>query len=72
MTDRQLVSVEEGAYKLGISSWTLRSWAYKGRIASVKLSTRLLFDVSELQRLIAEGERPRTTLNTARKESYKV
>jgi hypothetical protein len=61
----QLVNVDEGAKRLAVSPWTLRSYAYKGVIASVKLGpasskgTRLLFEVDELDRFIAENRRPR-------------
>ena len=59
MHNRQLIGVEEAAHNLGISPWTLRSWAYKGKVASVKISTRLLFDRAEIERVICEHERPR-------------
>ena len=55
-----MVSVEEGAHLLGdISPWTLRSWAYKGLVASHKIGTRLMFDRAEIDRVINESERPR-------------
>ena len=59
MQSRQLIGVDEAAHNLGLSPWTLRAWAYKGKIASVKISTRLLFDKAEIARVIAENERPR-------------
>jgi hypothetical protein len=58
--NRELVGLEEAARILGgVSIWTLRSWAYKGKVASHKLSTRLMFDRAELDRVISESERPR-------------
>ena len=57
--EAQLVSVYDGAKMLGISVWTLRSYAYKGLVESVKLGTRLMFEVRELERFIAENTRPR-------------
>ena len=55
----QLIGVAEGAKKLGVSIWTLRSYAYKGVVASVKIGTRLMFEEGELDRYIAENTRPR-------------
>ncbi len=56
---RQLVSVDDAAQILGLSHWTLRGWATKGIIASHRISTRLMFDRDEIDRLIRERERPR-------------
>jgi excisionase family DNA binding protein len=56
---RQLISVYEAADMLGLSPWTMRAHAYKGRISSHKIGTRLLFDRAEIERVIAESERPR-------------
>jgi predicted site-specific integrase-resolvase len=54
----KLLGVQECAEHLGISPWTVRRYAYNGTVASVKLSTRLLIPVSEIERLIAERMRP--------------
>jgi hypothetical protein len=43
----------------GVSKWTWRSYAYKGRIESVKISDRLLIPLKEIRRVITEGTRPR-------------
>lgn len=56
---RQLISVDNAARILGLSHWTLRQWATKGIIASHRVSTRLMFDRCELDRVIRESERPR-------------
>lgn len=45
-----------------ISRWTVRQWAYTGRIASVKLGGpkgRLLIPISEIERVFRESLRPR-------------
>lgn len=42
----------------GISRWTVRRWAYDGKIGSVKMGRRLMIPVSELDRLVTEGTRP--------------
>jgi hypothetical protein len=44
------------------SSWTVRNWAYSGKITSVKVGGpkgRLLIPISEIERIIAEGTRLR-------------
>jgi excisionase family DNA binding protein len=44
---------------LGLKSpRTLYKWAYEGRIPSVKIGRLTRFRRSDLDRLIAEGERP--------------
>ena len=54
-----LLGVSEAEAISGVSKWTWRRWAYDGKIASVKLESRLLIPVSEISRLIAENTRPR-------------
>lgn len=56
---RKLLGVVEAAEELGLSHWTLRSWAYSGRLASHKLGTRLMIPRTEIDRIVAESERPR-------------
>lgn len=58
--NRELVGLDEATHILGgLSPWTLRAWAYKGKVASHKMGTRLMFDRAELDRVISESERPR-------------
>jgi hypothetical protein len=45
----------------GLSDWTMRRKAYAGEIASLKIGSRLLFDLDELDRFIDEHTRPRLT-----------
>src|SRR4029077_14373168 len=55
----RLLDVNEAAALLGLKSpRTLYKWAYAGRIPSVKIGRLLRFRRSDLERLIAEGERP--------------
>lgn len=68
----QLIGVEDGAKMLGISTPTLRIYAYKGKVASVKLGRRLLFEVSELEQFIAENTRPRFTPRPVRESAKRV
>lgn len=42
-----------------ISKWTWRRWAQTGKIASAKVSTRLLISRSEYERVMNEATRPR-------------
>jgi excisionase family DNA binding protein len=47
-----LVSIDEGARRLGLKSETLRLWARQRKIATVKLGSRRLMPESEIVRLI--------------------
>jgi hypothetical protein len=59
----ELLSVQGAEIMTGRSRWSWRRDAYEGRIASVKLGSKLLIPVAEIRRVIAEGTRPR--LNSA-------
>ena len=54
----KLLGVDKAEALYGLSRWTLRRWAYDGKIASVKMGRRLMIPVEELERLVAEGTRP--------------
>jgi excisionase family DNA binding protein len=54
----RLLSVDEAAETLGLSSWTIRAWIGSGRIGSTKLGSRRLIPSSEVTRLITEGTTP--------------
>ncbi len=56
---RKLRNLTSASDQTGLSPWTLRRWAYAGRISSHKLGTRLMIPQSEIDRLITESERPR-------------
>ena len=58
-TAHKLLTIQEAADTLSLSVWTLRSWAYAGRISSHKLGKRLMVSREELDRIVAETERPR-------------
>jgi hypothetical protein len=49
---QRLLSVKDFVAQLGVSLWTVRGWAYKGRVASVKLGARMMIPTTELDRLI--------------------
>jgi excisionase family DNA binding protein len=59
--DEMLVSVKEAAKRLGgISPWTVYSWFGKGKLRRTKIGSRTMIRVSELRRLINEGDDPIT------------
>ena len=55
----EYLSVDQAEILTGVSKWTWRSYAYKGRIESVKVGARLLISLAEVRRVIDEGKRPR-------------
>jgi hypothetical protein len=57
--EREFVSVAEAEALTGVSRWTWRVYAYKGRVSSVKVGKRLLLPVCEVRRILSEGTRPR-------------
>ena len=54
----KLIGVATAEAIYGVSRWTLRRWAYQGKISSTKLGKRLLIPVAELERIVQEGTRP--------------
>ncbi len=55
----RLLDVTDAAAALGLKSpRTLYKWAYAGRIPSVRIGRLLRFRRSDIERLIAIGERP--------------
>ena len=57
--EKKLLSVDECRLTSGLSTWWWRRAAYAGRIESVKVGSRLLVPAKEVDRIIAEGTRPR-------------
>jgi excisionase family DNA binding protein len=60
--ERKYLSVQQAQQITNISAWTWRRKAYAGQIESVKVGTRLLIPATEIDRVIAEGTRPRATV----------
>ncbi len=60
--ERRYLSVQEASEVTGLSPWTWRTWAYAGKVASVKAgaakSSRLLIPLAEVERVMSEGYRP--------------
>jgi excisionase family DNA binding protein len=50
----QLIGVREAAQRLGLAVQTLYNMVSQGRIPSVRLGRRRLFDVRELERFVRE------------------
>jgi len=50
-----LIDAREAATRLGLSIWTVYAWARTGRIPSIRLGTRRLFAVQDLDRLITDS-----------------
>ncbi len=58
----ELIGVADAETLTGVSKWSWRSYAYSGRITSVKIGDRLLIPLTEVRRVIQEGTRPRRDL----------
>ncbi len=52
-----LLDLHAAAALLGVSPETLRKWAARGRVASVKLGARLLFSQTALEEWVAARTR---------------
>ena len=53
---QQLISVEQAAGLLGLSTWTVRAYIRDGKLRPVRLGRRVLLAENELERLVAEGQ----------------
>jgi excisionase family DNA binding protein len=56
----QTMSIDMLADRLGVSSWTVRTWLRQGRVPFVKLGKRVLVRVDDVEALIAQNTRPAT------------
>ncbi len=54
----QLIGVRDAAARLGVAPQTLYNWVSQGRIPSVRLGGRRLFDVRALERFVQEASTP--------------
>jgi excisionase family DNA binding protein len=50
---RRLLTLPQAATYLGLSPWTVRDLVWKARLPVVRLTRKLLFDLQDLDRLIA-------------------
>jgi excisionase family DNA binding protein len=65
---RALKSVKEAAGLLAISPWTVRSYIRDGKLRPVRLGRRVLLAEDELERLVAESQKPESEVNETTKE----
>lgn len=54
----QLIGIREAAERLGLTVGTLYNWVSQGRVPSVRLGGRRLFDVRQLERFVQEASTP--------------
>ncbi len=54
MEKQPLLGVKEAAQRLGLSFWTLYAWARTGRLPSIQLGRRRLFDPCDLEGFIKQ------------------
>jgi excisionase family DNA binding protein len=54
-----LLSLRDAATRLGLKEVTVRTWARRRKIASVRLGRRLLIPAAEIARLIEDFTTPR-------------
>ncbi len=63
---QELFSVKESSARLGLSSWTLRSWVRCGRIEYIRIGRRILIRGETIQALIDRGRRSPLSLRLRR------
>lgn len=51
----KLIRIEQASSSIGVSHWTLRSWARQGRVKTVKLGHLRLVPAEELDRIAKHG-----------------
>lgn len=71
--ERKYRSVREAEEYTGLSAWFWRRQAYDGLVESFKVGTRLMIPISEIERVMAEGRRPRLAEPvSARNDEYRM
>jgi excisionase family DNA binding protein len=56
----QTIPIDALAERLGVSTWTIRTWLRQGRIPYFKLGRRVLVPVAAVDELLATTYRPAT------------
>lgn len=56
--EEKLLDVESAARTLSISKWTLRALVRAGKLTPVRIGRRLLLEIAEIDRFIAESKAP--------------
>ena len=54
-SDVLLIGVDEAARQLSLSPWTIRAWAQKGLIRSLKVGSRRMIPIAEVVRIDEGG-----------------
>jgi excisionase family DNA binding protein len=62
-----LLTVEQAAQRLGVSFWTVYRLARSGRLASIRLGRRRLFDERDLESLIRRTREETSVARRSRK-----
>ena len=62
---KKLYSFEDAAAILSLSPWTLRAYAKRGVLPTVKIGQRRLIRASDLDRIVADGLDSLTSLTEA-------
>ncbi|HXG02444.1 MAG TPA: excisionase family DNA-binding protein [Candidatus Binatia bacterium] len=56
----QTLTVDAVAARLGVSSWTVRTWLRQGRVPFVKLGRRVLVKADDVETLLVQNYKPAT------------
>jgi excisionase family DNA binding protein len=56
----RLYRIEQASAVLGVTHWTLRLWAKRGRIKTLRLGKLLVVPVDEIERIVQKGVEPKT------------
>jgi excisionase family DNA binding protein len=65
--EQPLHSVPEAARLLGgLSRWTLYQWLSSGKIAGVKVGSRIMVSGAEIERIVVEGTKKHATKRSSR------
>lgn len=64
-----LMKLRDAASFLSLSPWQLRRMVRRGELSAVRINSRLLFEISELNRLIAAGRARAEILRQAQRET---
>ena len=67
-----LVSVNDAARLLGVSKWSIFAWVKQGKLRPVRFCRRVLFEESELKRLVDEAKTTISAQSTLRDPIFRA